>query len=225
MSWRAVFVGPHPRGPYWRSVNLKDAAHNSAIRKHVALPIVGRAVVVVVPGGVVTTVVGADVWTAKSAFRVVNPQMSATIGTDLELLGQELRRAPIEVHVDAILILRRLIGEIVGETEHAREFVPGLRIEIGADLEFIRSARDYCRRSAKLTLQRQICEWQSALPRRNPRKARSCTRPNSLARLWHDQGKSQQAREMLAPVYGWFAEGFDTRNLKEAKALLDALTA
>ena len=45
----------------------------------------------------------------------------------------------------------------------------------------------------------------------------------SLARLWRDQGEPQQARELLAPVYGWFTEGFDTRDLKEAKALLDAL--
>ena len=36
-------------------------------------------------------------------------------------------------------------------------------------------------------------------------------------------GKVQQARELLAPVYGWFSEGFDTRDLKDAKALLDAL--
>jgi class 3 adenylate cyclase/predicted ATPase len=47
----------------------------------------------------------------------------------------------------------------------------------------------------------------------------------SLARLWRDQGKPQQARDLLAPVYGWFTEGFDTRDLKEAKALLDALAA
>jgi len=47
----------------------------------------------------------------------------------------------------------------------------------------------------------------------------------SLARLWRDQGKPQQARELLAPVYGWFTEGFDTLDLKEAKALLDQLTA
>jgi class 3 adenylate cyclase/predicted ATPase len=45
----------------------------------------------------------------------------------------------------------------------------------------------------------------------------------SLARLWRDQGKVQQARELLAPVYGWFTEGFETRDLKEAKALLDDL--
>jgi predicted ATPase len=47
----------------------------------------------------------------------------------------------------------------------------------------------------------------------------------SLARLWRSQGKVQQARELLAPVYGWFTEGFDTRDLKEAKALLEALAA
>jgi predicted ATPase len=47
----------------------------------------------------------------------------------------------------------------------------------------------------------------------------------SLARLWRDQGKVQQAHELLAPVYGWFTEGFDTRDLKEAKALLGALAA
>jgi class 3 adenylate cyclase/predicted ATPase len=45
----------------------------------------------------------------------------------------------------------------------------------------------------------------------------------SMARLWRDQGKVQQARELLAPVYGWFTEGFDTRDLKDAKALLEEL--
>ena len=45
----------------------------------------------------------------------------------------------------------------------------------------------------------------------------------SLARLWRDQSKVQQARELLAPVYGWFTEGFDTRDLKEAKVLLEEL--
>jgi predicted ATPase len=47
----------------------------------------------------------------------------------------------------------------------------------------------------------------------------------SLARLWRDRGKVPQARELLAPVYGWFTEGFDTRDLKEAKALLEELGA
>ena len=45
----------------------------------------------------------------------------------------------------------------------------------------------------------------------------------SMARLWRDQGKRDEARELVATVYGWFTEGFDTLDLKEAKALLDAL--
>jgi predicted ATPase len=47
----------------------------------------------------------------------------------------------------------------------------------------------------------------------------------SLARLWHSQGKSQQARELLAPIYGWFTEGFDAPDLKDAKALLEEFSA
>ena len=47
----------------------------------------------------------------------------------------------------------------------------------------------------------------------------------SMARLWRDQGKPQQARDLLAPVYGWFTEGFDTLDLKEAKALLEELAS
>ena len=47
----------------------------------------------------------------------------------------------------------------------------------------------------------------------------------SLARLWRDQGKQDEARDLLAPVYNWFTEGFDTLDLKEAKALLDELAS
>ncbi len=46
----------------------------------------------------------------------------------------------------------------------------------------------------------------------------------SLARLWRDQGKRAEAHDLLAPVYGWFTEGFDTADLKDAKALLDELS-
>jgi predicted ATPase len=47
----------------------------------------------------------------------------------------------------------------------------------------------------------------------------------SMARQCRDQGKREEARELLAPVYGWFTEGFDTRDLKEAKNLLDELSS
>jgi predicted ATPase len=46
----------------------------------------------------------------------------------------------------------------------------------------------------------------------------------SLSRLWQQQGKRAEARELLASIYGWFTEGFDTADLQEAKALLEALT-
>jgi predicted ATPase len=45
----------------------------------------------------------------------------------------------------------------------------------------------------------------------------------SLCRLWQQQGKQAEARELLAPIYGWFTEGFDTADLQEAKALLEEL--
>ena len=46
-----------------------------------------------------------------------------------------------------------------------------------------------------------------------------------MARLWRDQEKRDEANDLLAPVYGWFTEGFDTLDLKEAEALLDELYA
>jgi predicted ATPase len=45
----------------------------------------------------------------------------------------------------------------------------------------------------------------------------------SLARLWQQQGKKEEARQLLAEIYGWFTEGFDTKDLQEAKALLEEL--
>jgi predicted ATPase len=47
----------------------------------------------------------------------------------------------------------------------------------------------------------------------------------SMTRLWRDQAKRDEARDLLAPVYGWFSEGFDTCDLKDAKALLDELAS
>ena len=45
----------------------------------------------------------------------------------------------------------------------------------------------------------------------------------SLARLWQQEGKTTEARELLAPVYDWFTEGFETKDLQEAKVLLEEL--
>jgi predicted ATPase len=74
----------------------------------------------------------------------------------------------------------------------------------------IAKAQDYFERALAIARQQQAKSWELRASM-------------SLARLWRDQGKVRQARELLAPVYGWFTEGFDTRDLKEAKALLDLL--
>ena len=68
-------------------------------------------------------------------------------------------------------------------------------------------AQAYFERALAVTRQQQAKSWE----------LRAAI---SLARLWRDQGKTVEARELLAPVCGWFTEGFDTRDLKEAKALL-----
>jgi predicted ATPase len=64
-----------------------------------------------------------------------------------------------------------------------------------------------------------------AVARKQQAKSWELRAAMSLARLWRSQGKTQQARELLAPVYGWFTEGFDTLDLKEAKALLEELAS
>jgi class 3 adenylate cyclase/predicted ATPase len=73
-------------------------------------------------------------------------------------------------------------------------------------------AQSYFERALEVARQQQAKSWELRAAM-------------SLARLWRDQGKVQQARELLAPVYGWFTEGFDTRDLKEAKELLEELAS
>ena len=80
-----------------------------------------------------------------------------------------------------------------------------------------------CGRSRTWQKWKRISSGRSQLRDKQQAKSWELRAAMSMARLWRDQGKPQQARELLAPVYGWFTEGFDTRDLKEAKALLDAL--
>ena len=73
-------------------------------------------------------------------------------------------------------------------------------------------AQTYFERALQIARQQQAKSWELRASM-------------SLARLWRDQGKVQQSRELLAPVYGWFTEGFDTLDLKEVKALLEELAS
>jgi predicted ATPase len=62
-----------------------------------------------------------------------------------------------------------------------------------------------------------------AVARRQQAKSLELRTAMSLARLWQQQGKREEARALLAPIYGWFTEGFDTADLQEAQALLEEL--
>ena len=61
------------------------------------------------------------------------------------------------------------------------------------------------------------------IARRQQAKSLELRAAMSLARLWQGQGKHAEARQLLAPIYDWFTEGFDTADLREAKGLLEAL--
>ena len=72
--------------------------------------------------------------------------------------------------------------------------------------------------------QAEACFQQAlAIARRQQAKSWELRAAMSLSRLWQQQGKRAEARELLAPIYGWFTEGFDTADLQEAKALLEEL--
>ena len=70
-------------------------------------------------------------------------------------------------------------------------------------------------------LQRECFLQALAIARRQQAKSLELRAAMSLGRLWQQQGKRAEAYELLAPIYGWFTEGFDTADLQEAKALLE----
>ena len=99
--------------------------------------------------------------------------------------------------------------------------------EVWAQAEILRVAGEIALMSPEHDAAKAEAYFERALvvARQQQAKSWELRASMSLARLWRSQGKAQHARELLAPVYGWFTEGFDTRDLKEAKALLDEVAA
>jgi predicted ATPase len=112
---------------------------------------------------------------------------------------------------------RRCIGEAMAAVETAKERWCEAEVNrIAGEIALlspepdVAKAEAYFERALKVAREQQAKSWELRAAM-------------SLARLWRDQGNRDEARDLLTPVYGWFTEGFDTLDLKEAKALLDAL--
>src|SRR5262249_29284440 len=113
---------------------------------------------------------------------------------------------------------RRCIDDAIDKVERSKEK--------WCEAEVHRIAGEVALKSSALETQKAEKYFERALSsvaRQQQQKSWELRAAMSMARLWRDQGKVREARELLAPVYGWFTEGFDTRDLKEAKALLDEL--
>ena len=114
---------------------------------------------------------------------------------------------------------RHCIGEAMTAVESTKER--------WCEAEVLRVAGEIALKSPKPDAANAAMYFEGALAVARQQQAKSweLRAAMSMARLWRDQGKRDVARELVAPVYGWFTEGFDTRDLKEAKALLDELRA
>jgi predicted ATPase len=140
---------------------------------------------------------------------VVNEQLYKLFGCPLGEARFDAGRV-----TDALALVDHAVN--TGEGPGSGLYVPEIHRLRGVFLRSLGSPAEEVESALRTAL--QIAEEQGALLL----KLRAAT---SLARHWRSQGKVQQARELLAPVYGRFTEGFDTRDLKDAKALLEELAA
>jgi predicted ATPase len=129
-------------------------------------------------------------------------------------------------------VFAEMIGDKVGQTEE------GLTL-LAAAMEFVDTTggryyeAELYRLQGVLLLRQTVPDASQAetcfhhaldVARRQQAKSWELRAATSLARLWQSQGKGQDAYDLLAPVYGWFTEGFDTADLQEAKTLLGKLS-
>jgi predicted ATPase len=111
----------------------------------------------------------------------------------------------------------RRIGEAIAAVETTNErWCEAEVYRIAGEIALLSPERDAAKAEAYF-------ERALAVARKQQAKTWELRGAMSMARLWRDQGKRDAARNLLAPVYDWFTEGFDTLDLKEAKTLLDKL--
>jgi class 3 adenylate cyclase/predicted ATPase len=139
----------------------------------------------------------------------------ATCWTPLHMLFLADAHARIGQFDDA----RRCIGEAMAASQASKESCCDAEVHrVAGEIALMGPQPDASKAEAHFARALAVARAQQA-------KSWELRAAMSMARLWRAQGKVQQARELLASVYGWFTEGFDTRDLKDAKALLDTLAA
>ena len=139
-------------------------------------------------------------------------------------MGQE-RERPV-----CLVLLAEATGH-VGQIEEGLRLLAEARTALEANGQGDLLAEAYrlqgellLRQAIPAAAQAEACFQQSlAIARRQQAKSWELRAATSLAHLWQRQGKHAEARDLLTPVYGWFTEGFDTADLQNAKALLEAL--
>jgi predicted ATPase len=113
----------------------------------------------------------------------------------------------------------RCIGEAMTAIETTKEHLWDAEVNrIAGEIALKSPERDGAKAEAYFERALEVARKQQA-------KSYELRTAMSMARLWCDQDKRDEARELLAPVYGWFTEGFDTLDLKEAKTLLNELAS
>jgi class 3 adenylate cyclase/predicted ATPase/tRNA A37 threonylcarbamoyladenosine biosynthesis protein TsaE len=153
---------------------------------------------------------------AVSIFTSVLPAFRST-GSTLFLPWFLSHLAEAYADLDQFDDARRCIGKAMTAVETTKEKWYEADVHrIAGEIALMSPERDAAKAEANF-------ERALAVARAQQAKSWELRAAMSMARLWRDQGKRDEARQLLAPVYGWFTEGFDTLDLKQAKALLDGL--
>ena len=129
------------------------------------------------------------------------------------------------------LLFLGLLAEACGRAGQVEEGLRALEEALQATEERMYEVEVYrlkgellLQQSAALPGEAEVCTRPSTVARHQQAKSLELRAAMSLTRLWQRQGKHAEAHALLAPIYGWFTEGFDTADLQEARALLEALS-